>query len=53
MTPSLTCRACSTTRNTVVLTGGVRIKKLTLPTPLQRRAFELIHAPIFTKLGSM
>ena len=34
------------TRNTIVFAGGVRIDKLTLPTPLQRRAFELIGTPI-------
>ena len=34
------------TRNTVVFTGGPRIAKLALPTPLQRRAFELIGTPI-------
>jgi hypothetical protein len=41
------------TRNTIVFTGGVRIEQLTLPTPLQRRAFELIGAPIPNKLGPM
>jgi hypothetical protein len=39
------------TRNTIVFTGGVRIDKLTLATPLQRRAFELIGAPIPTRIG--
>jgi hypothetical protein len=39
------------TRNTVVFPGGVRIDKLAVPTPLQRRAFELIGAPIPTTLG--
>lgn len=34
------------TRNTIVFTGGARITKLATPTPLQRRAFELIGAPI-------
>jgi hypothetical protein len=40
------------TRNTVVFPGGVRIDKLALPTPLQRRAFELIGAPIPSTLGA-
>jgi transposase len=39
------------TRNTVVFPGGVRIDKLTVPTPLQRKAFELIGAPIPITLG--
>jgi hypothetical protein len=39
------------TRNTVVFTGGVRVDKLALPTPTQRRAFELIGATIPTKIG--
>jgi hypothetical protein len=34
------------TRNTIVFTGGARITKLAQPTPLQRRAFELIGTPI-------
>lgn len=34
------------TRNTIVFTGGARITKLALPTPLQQRAFELIDTPI-------
>lgn len=40
------------TRNTIVFTGGARIDKLSLPTTLQRRAFELIGAPIPTKIGT-
>jgi Transposase DDE domain len=39
------------TRNTIAFTGGVRIAKLSLPTPLQHRAFELIGAPIPTQLS--
>lgn len=39
------------TRNTIVFTGGARITKLALPTPLQRQAFQLIGAPIPTQLG--
>jgi len=34
------------TRNTIAFAGGVRITKLATPTPLQRRAFELIGATI-------
>ncbi|MHB1554618.1 MAG: IS1634 family transposase [Acidimicrobiales bacterium] len=41
------------TRNTIVFAGGVRIDKLAVPTPLQRKAFELIGAPIPTVLNSM
>ena len=39
------------TRNTIVFTGGARITKLAVPTPLQRRAFELIGAPIPIELN--
>ena len=39
------------TRNTIVLTGGAHVTKLSLPTPLQRRAFELIAKPIPTQLN--
>ena len=38
------------TRNTITFAGGARITKLAVPTPLQRRAFELIGAPIPTQL---
>jgi transposase len=38
------------TRNTIVFAGGTRIDKLATPTPLQRRAFELIDATIPTTL---
>jgi len=41
------------TRNTVVFAGGVHIDKLALPTPLQRRTFELIGAAIPTRLGPL
>lgn len=34
------------TRNRIVFSGGVSIDKLATPTPTQRRAFELIGAPI-------
>jgi len=50
---SLLDHLATLTRNTVVFTGGVRIEKLTLATPLQRRAFELIGVTIPTKLGPM
>ena len=40
------------TRNTIVFAGGARVDKLALPTPLQRRAFELIGTPIPTKIGT-
>jgi transposase len=40
------------TRNTIVFTGGARVTKLALPTPLQRRAFELIGAPIPLQLSA-
>ena len=41
------------TRNTIVFTGGARITKLAVPTPLQRRAFELIGKPIPIQLNAM
>ena len=41
------------TRNTIMFTGGARIAKLAIPTPLQRRAFELIGAPIHVQLSHM
>jgi hypothetical protein len=34
------------TRNTIVFAGGERTEKLSLPTPLQRRAFDLIGVPL-------
>ncbi|MHB8247058.1 MAG: IS1634 family transposase [Acidimicrobiales bacterium] len=40
------------TRNTIVFAGGTRITKLAVPTPLQRRAFELIGVPIPIELSS-
>ena len=39
------------TRNTVVFAEGVKIEKLAVPTPTQKRAFELIGAPIPVTLG--
>jgi hypothetical protein len=41
------------TRNTIVFTGGARIVKLSTPTPLQRRAFELIGVPVPIELSPM
>ncbi len=41
------------TRNTVVFTGGARVTKLSTPTPLQRRAFELLGSPVPTELKPM
>lgn len=40
------------TRNTIVFANGGRVDKLSLPTPLQRHAFELIGTPIPTKIGN-
>ena len=40
------------TRNTIIFTGGARITKLAIATPLQRRAFDLIGAPIPTHLNT-
>ena len=51
--PSLLNHLATLTRNTVVFTGGVRIDKLALPTALQRRAFELVGAPIPTRIGPL
>lgn len=39
------------TRNTIIFAGGARITKLAVPTPLQRRAFELIGVPIPIELS--
>jgi hypothetical protein len=35
------------------IAGGIHVDKLSVPTPLQRRAFELIGAPIPTVLSPM
>ena len=40
------------TRNTIKFVGGSRIDKLSLPTRLQRQAFDLIGTPIPTKIGN-
>lgn len=39
------------TRNTIAFAGRARVTKLAVPTPLQRRAFELIGAPIPIQLS--
>jgi hypothetical protein len=39
------------TRNTIAFTGGIRVDQLAVATPTQRRAFELIGAPIPTELN--
>ena len=41
----------SLTRNTLVFANGARVTKLAAPTPLQRRAFELIGVPVRTSSG--
>ena len=50
---SLLNHLATLTRNTVVFTGGARVDKLALPTALQRRAFELVGAPIPTRIGPL
>ncbi len=42
----------SLTRNTIAFSGGARITKLAIPTPLQRQAFELIGTPIPPQLNT-
>ena len=39
------------TRNTAEFTQGIQIEQLSVPTPLQRRVFELIGSPIPTTIG--
>jgi hypothetical protein len=41
------------TRNTIVFAGGARTTKIAIPTPLQRRACELIGVPVPTELKAM
>jgi hypothetical protein len=36
-----------------VFTGGARTTKLAVPTPLQRRAFDLIGVPVPIELKAM
>ena len=43
----------SLTHNTVAFTGGAKVTKLSAPTALQRRAFELIGTPVPTELKPM
>ncbi len=40
------------TRNTIVFAGGVRVDKLSVPTPTQRHTFELINATIPVTLNA-
>ncbi len=46
---SLLNELATLTRSTIVFAGGVRITKLSTPTPLQSRAFELIGVPAIPK----
>jgi hypothetical protein len=39
------------TKNTVEFSQGIQIEQLSVPTPLQRRVFELIGSPIPTTIG--
>ncbi|WP_156099322.1 hypothetical protein [Ferrimicrobium acidiphilum] len=39
------------TRNTVEFSQGIQIEQLSVPTPLQRRVFELIGSPIPITIG--
>jgi hypothetical protein len=41
------------TRNTVVFSSGARVTKIATPTPLQRRAFDLIGVPVPIELSAM
>jgi hypothetical protein len=41
------------TRNTITFSGGAQVTKLSTPTPLQRRAFELLGTPVPTELKPM
>ena len=41
------------TRNNIVFASGARTSKLAIPTPLQRRAFELIGVPVPIELKPM
>jgi hypothetical protein len=41
------------TRNTITFSGGAQVTKLSIPTVLQRRAFELLGAPVPTELKPM
>lgn len=42
----------SSLRRELINFGGTRIEKLTVPTPIQRRAFELLGAPVPLSLAS-
>ena len=50
---TLLAELATLTRNTIVFAGGNRVTKLSTPTPLQRRAFELIGAPVPIELKPM
>jgi hypothetical protein len=50
---TLLANLATLTRNTIVFTGGARVTKLSTPTPLQRRAFELLGTPLPTELKPM
>jgi len=41
------------TRNTITFSGGAQVTKLSTPTALQRRAFELLGTPVPTELKPM
>jgi hypothetical protein len=41
------------TRNTITFSGGAQVTKLSAPTVLQRRAFELLGTPVPTELKPM
>ena len=50
---TLLAELATLTRNTIVFVGGARTTKLATPTPLQRRAFELIGVPVPIELKAM
>jgi hypothetical protein len=50
---TLLANLATLTRNTIAFTGGARVTKLSTPTPLQRRAFELRGTPLPTELKPM
>ncbi len=50
---TLLAELATLTRNTIVFAGGARVTKLSAPTPLQRRAFELIGVPVPIELKAM
>ena len=50
---TLLAELATLTRNTIVFVGGARTTKLATPTPLQRRAFELIGVPVPIELKAL